>query len=198
MNNETTVRTTAIMLAGDPYQTPTQSTAFVTALHDDLHELLGAAKLRLPTASTPENAKAISEAISSAEGNILLTWCDTAALPIHAVAGALDALKSMTAVVGACASGDLYLLGLEGPIEPELADEFAKVLTEPNPLEGITDLLDELETETAVLPPWFRVKNAEQLAFAENLARLSLLSEDGEDDFIADRLRVWFEENADE
>jgi len=45
----------------------------------------------------------------------------------------------------------------------------------------------------AALPPWFRAANSKDLSFAESLMRLSLMSEEGEQDFMADRLKLWFE-----
>ncbi|MHC4839655.1 MAG: glycosyltransferase family protein [Planctomycetota bacterium] len=198
MTKSKTARTTAIVLPGKPFRPEKQANQLCQAINDDLFELLGAVKLRMPTDAAPENAAVLADAILTSDGNVLITWADTAAMPIHAVSGALDALKTTNAVVGPCVSGELYLLGLTGPIEPDIASEVSEILFDDQPLEAVTDLLDHLDVETAVLPPWFRVKNEEQLSFAESLARLSLLSEDGEDDFIADRLRLWFEENATE
>lgn len=197
--NKTNTRTQAIVLAGKPYTEHAQSKQLGEALHEDLNELLGAVKLRAPAGNKPlATSVQLESALTSADSDVIVVWADTAAMPLHAVAGALDALSEAGAVVGPCASGDVYLLGFAGPINKELAADIASVLFDASPLEALTDLLDELEIETAVLPPWFKINSPEQLFFAENLARLSLLSEDGEDDFIADRLRVWFEENAED
>ncbi|MEE9311141.1 MAG: hypothetical protein V3V10_01890 [Planctomycetota bacterium] len=198
MNKDKPARTAAIILSGQPYKSPKQAIELASAMFGDLHELLGAVKLRMPEGDALTSQSQLASAIQAAEGNIIITWADAAATPLYAVSGALDALKSATAVVGPCANGEIYLFGFEGPVDAELAEEISEILFQEKPLDELTNLLDDLEAESVVLPPWFRVKSAEMLSFAENLARLSLLSEDGEDDFIADRLRVWFEENAEE
>jgi glycosyltransferase A (GT-A) superfamily protein (DUF2064 family) len=150
------------------------------AVREDLLELLSALKLRVE----PEFA-------AQTGAPRLLVFADVPAMPALAVEGALESLRSVDVVIGPCADGSLYLLGLAPGLEQELAAELSQAARQG--LEAVTSLLEDAELDTVVLPPWFRLAGAADLKFAEWLARLSLLSEEGEEDFIADRLRVWLE-----
>ncbi|MCF6228563.1 MAG: hypothetical protein L3J82_07895, partial [Planctomycetes bacterium] len=144
MNNNKSARTAAIILSGQPYQSTKQAEQLAKAMFGDLHELLGAMKLSVPEGGSLASQSQLAKAIQAAEGNIIITWADAAATPLHAVSGALDALKSATAVVGPCANGEIYLFGFEGPVDAELAEEISEILFQEKPLDELTNLLDDL------------------------------------------------------
>ncbi len=169
------------------------------AIREDLVELLGALRLRVehPAAAQPVS---VSQTLTQSDRPVVLAFTDVPALPALSVEGALEDLDENALVVGPCADGSIYLLAVAPGIEPEPLKALAEaVCAAPGEmLEAITDIADEFELPTAMLPPWFRMGGNKDLSFAESVARLSLMSEEGEDDFLADRLRLWFERHAQE
>lgn len=189
-------RPAALIVARPPWQPERGGAELAAALDEDLAELLGSMRMRVEHAATASAAAAM---IKAEPRPLVLSFADVPALPPLCVEGALQELNSHAAAVGPCADGGLYLLALS-PDLPE--DALAALLAAadapaPEALPAIIDVLDEAELPTAMLPPWFRIAEKHDLSFAESLARLSLLSEEGEDDFLADRLRLWFERHAD-
>lgn len=162
------------------------------AVREDLRELLGSLPVLLE-GSQPAGAEALAALVARAGAPVLAVFEDTPGLPLLCAEGALDSLREVPVVVGACADGGLYALGLAPSLAPELAAALCEAACLPGGLAAVTDLLADAEIECTVLPPWFRLATEADLLFAENLARLSLLSETGEEDFIADRLRIWLE-----
>jgi hypothetical protein len=170
-----------------------------TAVREDLVELLGALRLRVehPAAAQPV---AVSQTLSQSDRPVVLAFTDVPALPTLSVEGALEDLDENALVVGPCADGSVYLLAVAPGIEPEPLGALAEAVCglPGEMLASITDIADEFELPAAMLPPWFRMGGNKDLSFAESVARLSLMSEEGEDDFLADRLRLWFERYAQE
>ncbi|MCC6466364.1 MAG: hypothetical protein IT463_13575 [Planctomycetes bacterium] len=162
------------------------------ALREDLRELLGSLPVLLEGAQVKDGA-ALASLLARAQAPLLAVFEDVAGLPLLCAEGALDSLRELPVVVGPCADGSLYALGVAQGLEPALVAELCDAACGAGALGAVTDLLADAELECTVLPPWFRVAGEGDLLFAENLARLSLLSEGGEEDFIADRLRVWLE-----
>lgn len=184
-------RPTALVLPAPTFVTVPGQEALQTALRDDLHEVLSMMQLRV------RDGAELEKHLGAIEAPLLLTFASVPALPAMAIEGALDALSDVDAIVGPCADGGLYLLGLAEALEPEAAAELARLLAQAECLPGVTELLAGLELECALLPPWFRMAGMADLSFARSLASLSLLSEAGEEDFLADRLRLWLEKHTD-
>lgn len=167
------------------------------ALLEDVRELLSALKLSLARDLDLSDAIALGGFAAGLNDPLLLTFDDIPALPVFAVEGALEALHDAACVLGPCADGSVYLLGLAPGLEPGLLSEIAEVLLGPpeDNLESLTDLFSEDSLPVCLLPPWFRLASKLDLSFAENLAQLSLLAVDEDEDFLADRLRIWLERN---
>ena len=168
-----------------------------SALLEDVEELLSALKLAPVRDQDLTGPGALGSFLAGLDGPLLLTFDDVPALPVFAVEGAVEALRGAACVLGPCADGSVYLLGLAPGLEPELLTEIARALSGPadRMLESLTELLSERSLQVCLLPPWFRLASKLDLSFAESLAQLSLLSVDGEEDFLADRLRIWLEGN---
>ncbi|MBX3460650.1 MAG: DUF2064 domain-containing protein [Planctomycetes bacterium] len=186
-------RPAALIVNREPW-TPGQGGAeLAAALRDDLSELLGALRLRIEPA-----AEDIARVYAREPRPLLIAFSDTPALPALSVEAALDELSECHAVVGPCADGSVYLLGLAPGLDAALVAGLAQAALGPadDALAAVTDLLDDDEHEVALLPPWFRMGSEKDLSFAESVARLSLMSEEGDEDFLADRLRLWLERHA--
>ncbi len=187
-----TKRPLALIVERAPYAPPVGARELATALREDARELLTAARLR-----TGPDAKADAGMLSSqADQGLVLLFSDVPAVPPMAVDAAAAALFECDVALGACPDGSLYLLALRAELDVDLAHEILEIALGSGGLMALTDLLDDAELQAAVLPPWFRLACDKDLSFAECLARLSLMTEEGEDDFVADRLRLWFEQYA--
>lgn len=160
------------------------------AARADLHELLAMLELRV------RDGAELHAALADVKAPLLLTFANVPAMPAAAVEGALEALSEFDVVLGPCADGGIYLLGLAVSLDEPEAKQLAELLASKQPLAGLATLLEQLELETAMLPPWFRLADKADVSFARSLAGLSLLSEGGEDEFLADRLRLWLEKNT--
>lgn len=162
-------------------------------LRDDLHELLQFLRMRV---ESPDGTAALAKAAASHRGPVLLAFSDVAALPADCAEGALELLEELDVVVGPCPDGSVYLLGLAEGLDQPLIEMLVQAALQPEGLAACVSLLEESGLEAAALPPWFRLGTDKELSFAQSLMRLSLLSEDGDSDFIADRVRIWFEKQA--
>lgn len=167
--------------------------ALATALLEDARELLSALRLRNLPDLQPEPA-AVAAAL--ADGPALLAFADVPAIPPMAIEAATEAIAGADIALGPCTDGGLYLIAARAGLDAGLCAELAECALAPDALTALADLADDAQLAVALLPPWFGLRQESALSFAESLARLSLLSEEGEEDFVADRLRVWFEEHA--
>lgn len=187
-------RPLALIVERASFAPPAGAEALALALRDDARELIAAMRLRTGEDSAPHAGKMAAQS----GGGLVIIFSDVPAVPPMAVEAAVYALGDCDAAIGPCADGALYMLALRADMDPALVEEIIEIAVLPDALGPLTDLLDDAELQTSVLPPWFRLASAKDLSFAECLARLSLMTEEGEDDFVADRLRVWFEEFAQE
>ena len=171
--------------------------ALAQSVSADAAELLGALQMRVQPASTP-TSEGLLALLRGEPRPVVVAFADVPALPPLSVEGALQDLEDHALAVGPCADGSIYLLAVAEGLDADLLEQLAAAATgDPEAaLAVITDLADEYELPVSMLPPWFRLGSAKDLSFAENVARLSLMSEEGEEDFLADRLRLWFESNA--
>lgn len=185
-------RPLALIVERAPFAPPVGGPQLALALREDLREMVSAMRLRAGP-DAPANADALA---AQAEQGLVLLFADVAALPPMALEAALEAVNDADLALGPCPDGSLYLLALRPGLEPELARDLLRCALEPGGLTDLTDLCDEADLSAVVLPPWFRLASGNELSFAECLARLSLMTEEGEDDFVADRLRLWFEQHA--
>lgn len=167
------------------------------SLLEDLRELVSALGLAADGPKTGARGPEIRALLEAAGGTHLVLFSDVAALPPLSVEGALDSLRQYPCVLGPCADGGLYLLGF-GPEMPERARVALVEAATVSPNEAMNiaaDVLCDDEINCGLLPPWFRIADERGLRFAQSLARLSILSDEGEEDFVCDRLRLWFEHN---
>src|SRR5690606_36389975 len=167
------------------------------ALRQDLAELVAALGLRVER-NTEATAEGLAGLLGTSDAAVVAVYDDVPAMPPLAVEGALDELETHDAVIGPCADGSLYIAAFVPGLDASTAATLARALCGPaeKSLAEVAEVLDAEGLATAVLPPWFRVGTESGLSFAQQLARLSLLSEAGEEDFLADRLRHWFETYA--
>jgi len=186
-------RARALITLQRHFAPPSGADELAVALLEDLREMLAALRLRVLPDAAP-NASTIAAAAGA--GPLLALFADVPALPPLAVEAAIDALESADVALGPCADGSLYLLGLRAGLDSGLAGEIAAAALAPGALHALADLCDDAELAVALLPPWFRLASENELSFAESLARLSLMSEEGEEDFVGDRLRLWFEQQT--
>lgn len=173
-----------------PPWAPEGDGAIAQALREDLLEVMQLVQLKVHEPRDPAHAL---KAFTDNAGPSLITFTDVPAMPPDVVDGSLEDLEEFDVAVGPTPDNSVYLLALNPNMEPALVQSLIAAALKPAGLAEITELLEESELEVALLPPWFRVGNSNQLSFAQSLARLSLLSEDGEEGFVADRLRIWFE-----
>ncbi|MBZ0137921.1 MAG: hypothetical protein K8I27_16315 [Planctomycetes bacterium] len=184
-----TPRPQAVVVIRPPWA-PEGDGAIAQALREDLLEVLQLLRLRI---HEPRDPAAGLKSIADNKGPSLVTFTDVPALPPDCVDGALEDLDEFDVVVGPCPDDSVYLLAFNHGVEAPMIEAIIKAALDPECLPEIANLLEQSELEVAVLPPWFRIGNSNQLSFAESLARLSLMSEDGDEQFTADRLRIWFE-----
>jgi len=93
---------------------------------------------------------------------------DSPGLPLALIEQARDALASADAVLGPCADGGFYLLGLKRCPPDLLAD---LPWSQADTLERVRERLKARGLSVAVLPPWFDVDRPEDLARLEHLIR---------------------------
>ncbi|MCA8915663.1 MAG: DUF2064 domain-containing protein [Planctomycetes bacterium] len=168
---------------------PIADAKLAAALRDDLTELLQFIRLRVVANDSPDE---LAKTAAAHDGPCLITFSDVAGIPADCVEGALEMLEGPDVVIGPCADGSIYLIAAEGLDEAGFKALIDAALA-PDGLVRCIPLLEQAGLEAAALPPWFRVANEKDVSFANSLARLSLMSDEGENDFIADRLRVWLE-----
>ncbi|CAG1773175.1 hypothetical protein BAC2_03679 [uncultured bacterium] len=189
-------RARAIIVQRAGWQPTVRGAEFKSALFDDLRELVSAMGLALAGPREGASGTEIRALLETSRDTTLVLFSDIPGLPPLSVEGALDSLREYPCALGPCADGGIYLLAFS----PEMNEKVKVALVEAasvspsDAMNIVTDLLTDEEINCGVLPPWFRVANERDFQFADNLARLSLLSEEGEDDFVCDRLRVWFEQ----
>jgi hypothetical protein len=165
---------------------PVADPALATALREDLVEVLQLLRLRIDRADTPA---AIAKAAAAYAGPALVAFSDVPGLPPDCAEGALELAEEADVVVGPCADGSVYLLAFAQGLQ---ASEIEKLIAADS-LARCTALLAVSGLSVATLPPWVRAASDKDLSFAECLVRLSLMGDDTELDFVADRLRLWFE-----
>ena len=163
------------------------------ALHEDMAELLQFVRLRVQQCADPAAA---AKAAASHDAPSLICFSDVAGLPPDCIEGALELLEEIDVAIGPATDGGVYLLGIREELDPQAAESLLNAAAGADGLAACTGLCERLGLQARALPPWFRIGNAKDLSFAENLTRLSLLSEDGDMDFFADRLRMWFENRS--
>ncbi|MCC7509057.1 MAG: DUF2064 domain-containing protein [Planctomycetes bacterium] len=190
-------RPAALIVAREPWLPPEGGQELATALREDVGELLGSLRLRIEPAPNATAAD-IVRIFQREKRPLLLAFSDVPALPALSVEGALEELVENAVVVGPCADGAVYLLGMAPGLDDDIVGQLAEAACGPahDALGAVTDAVDVEDLPVVLLPPWTRIGSDKDLSFAENLARLSLMSEDGEEDFLADRLRLWFERHA--
>ncbi|MBE7490371.1 MAG: DUF2064 domain-containing protein [Planctomycetes bacterium] len=184
-------RVPAWIVSRPPFAPAAGGAELAGALREDLRELCHALRLRL----NPEPADVAALGARAGQG-LLLLFSDVPAVPPPALEAALDAVAEADLALGPCADGALYLLALRPGLEPDVAAEVLAHAASPDAVARLTDLCDDANLAAVVLPPWFRLARQSDLSFAESLARLSLMTEEGEEGFVADRLRLWFEQHA--
>jgi glycosyltransferase A (GT-A) superfamily protein (DUF2064 family) len=189
-------RARAVIVQRAPWLPQSMGQALKTALFEDLRELVSAMGLSLNGPKEGASGADIRALLETSRDTTLVLFSDIPGLPPLSVEGALDALHEYPCALGPCADGGIYLLAF-GPDMPEKLKVALVEAATVSPSEAMNiaaDLLTDEETNCSVLPPWFRMATERDLQFADNLARLSILSDEGEDDFVCDRLRVWFEQ----
>lgn len=162
-------------------------------LREDLTELLQFVKLRVQEARDSATA---AQAVANHTAPALVCFSDVPGLPPDCIEGAVEMLEEYDIVLGPTADSGVYLLALSETLDPDTIESLINAAAGAEGLVGCIALCEEAQLTAGALPPWFRIGNAKDLSFAENLTRLSLLSEDGDMDFFADRLRLWFENRS--
>jgi glycosyltransferase A (GT-A) superfamily protein (DUF2064 family) len=171
-----------------PFTPPVGGAELARALSEDLHEALGAMPLRL-------SREPLATLLSDSDQPVVITFADVPALPWQGVDAALEELEYNDVVVGPSADGSLYLLAVRPGVAPEVVSALDKPGAE---LAALTEVMERLDLPCTVLPPWFRVGSANALEFARNLLQLSLRDEQADQDYAADRLRIWLERYGDQ
>lgn len=184
-------RPQALVVIRPPWA-PEGDGAIAQALREDLLEVMQLLQLKVHEPRDPATGL---KSIADSKGPSIITFTDIPALPPDVVDGALEDLEDFDVAIGPTPDDNAYLIAINPGLDAALVEALMKAALNPDCLPAITGLLEEAELEVAVLPPWFRVGNSNQLSFAESLARLSLLSDDGAEAFVADRLRIWFEKH---
>lgn len=185
-------RPMALVLERAPW-TPDHKLA--AALREDLTELLQFVRLRVMPSP---NAESAARSAVANDAPALVCFTDVPGLPPDCIDGAIEMLEDLDVVIGPGADGSVYLLGIAVEMDLEVVTSLIKSAATTNGLAACIALCEQGKLVAGALPPWFRVGNEKDLSFAENLARLSLLGEDGDMDFFADRLRLWFENRSEE
>jgi hypothetical protein len=172
---------------------PVADASLGTALREDLVEVLQLLRLRAHNADTPA---AIAKVVSTHIAPSLVAFSDVPGLPPDCAEGALELIDEADVVVGPCADGSVYLLGFVEGLDPVAIQSLIEAALQNDGLARCTELLEKSDLNVATLPPWFRAASDKDLSFAESLMRLSLMGEETELDFVADRLRLWFEKRS--
>lgn len=95
---------------------------------------------------------------------------DSPTLPAACVAQAFEALADHDVVLGPCADGGYYLIGLTQP-QPRLLREVE--MSQPNVLRDTLELAEQMRLRVTLLPTWYDVDTAQELAQLQTeLARL--------------------------
>lgn len=190
---EPSPRVLAVIVRRPAFAPAAGAEALHLALLEDAREIVSALRLKPLPDCAPEAGKLTQAA---AGGSLLVLFADVPAIPPLAVEAALESLEDCDIALGGCADGALYLLALREGLEADLLADLAAAALAPGAIHALADLCDDAGLSVGMLPPWFRLASENELSFAESLARLSLMSEDDEEGFVADRLRVWFEQHA--
>lgn len=189
-------RARAVIVQRGPWLPQALGQELKKALFEDLRELVSAMGLSLAGPKEGASGAEIRAVLEASRDPLIVLFSDVPGLPPLSVEGALDSLREYPCALGPCADGGIYLLafGPEMPEKLKVALVEAATVSPGDAMNIATDLLTDEETNCSVLPPWLRLATERDLQFADNLARLSILSDEGEDDFVCDRLRVWFEQ----
>jgi glycosyltransferase A (GT-A) superfamily protein (DUF2064 family) len=172
-----------VVLDRPPFSPPVGGAELARALSEDLHEALGALPLRI-------SREPLADLLGSTDQPVVITFSDVPALPWQGVDAALEELEYGDVVVGPAADGSIYLLAVRPGVAPEVTAALANAGQE---LAALVEALDGLDMPCTVLPPWFRIGSEQALAFARSLVQLSLRDEHADQDYAADRLRIWLE-----
>lgn len=184
------LRPLALVIAAEAWM-PGDDPELRSSVRDDLVEVIQFLRMKLETSPSDAN---VAQIIGAHDAPCVVTFDDVPGLPMEALEGAVSELEGADVVVGPCADGSVYLLGFNEDIPGELAQELTGGAIESLP--ALVDVIEKNELEPVALPPWFRLRSAKDLSFAQALTRLSLQSEDGDMDFLADRLKNWFSQKA--
>ncbi len=182
-------RPQALILPGDAWR-PEDRDGAGDAVREDLMEVLQFLRLRTGAAQGPEDAAKLAET----DAPTLVTFDDVPALPMAAVEGAIEGLEEAPVVIGPCADGTVYLLGLGEGLPADVSRDL--IAAASRSLEELVGALEAAGLEGVALPPWFRLRSGKDLSFARSLARLSNLSDEGDLDFLADRLKLWLSQGT--
>lgn len=165
------------------------------ALVEDSRELFAAAGL--PLAAEVLEPIALSSTLKAGEAAVI-TFTDVPALPLPVLESLPDVLREADVALGPCGGGSIYLLALAAGVDGALVAELCRVLSSgaENMLSTLTEVLTDAQAEVELLPVWLRLSTARDFDVVDNMARLSVLREDGEEDFAAERLRQWLETHA--
>ncbi len=90
----------------------------------------------------------------------VITDSDSPTLPARYLAQAFECLEHADVVLGPCADGGYYLIGLKQP-QPRLTREVP--MSTPNVLRDTLALAAQLNLRAALLPAWYDVDTAEEL-----------------------------------
>jgi glycosyltransferase A (GT-A) superfamily protein (DUF2064 family) len=169
---------------------PVLDGALAAALRDDLVEVLQLLRLRLDRS---DSAAQIAKAVAAHDAPSLVAFSDVPGLPPDCAEGALELAEEADVVIGPCADGGVYLLAFADGLEAAEIQSLIEAAMLADGLARVAGLLADSGLSVTTLPPWFRAVSDKDLSFAESLMRLSLMGEETESDFRADRLRLWFE-----
>jgi len=102
----------------------------------------------------------LSQCLNDGFGRAVIMDSDSPTLPAHCVAGSFDALNDADVVLGPCADGGYYLIGLTRP-QPRLLREVK--MSTPNVLRDTLAIAREENLRVALLEQWFDVDTAAEL-----------------------------------
>lgn len=86
---------------------------------------------------------------------------DSPTLPAACVAQAFEVLSDHDVVLGPCADGGYYLIGLTQP-QPRLLREVE--MSQPNVLRDTLELAEQMRLRVTLLPTWYDVDTVQELA----------------------------------
>jgi rSAM/selenodomain-associated transferase 1 len=104
---------------------------------------------------------ALTRYLRAGRERVVVMDSDSPTLPAEYVAQAFQALADHDVVLGPCADGGYYLIGLTQP-QPRLLREVQ--MSQPNVLRDTLALAEALGLRVALLPRWYDVDTAEELA----------------------------------